>query len=62
MKRTIAKLKFPLFDFYRKLKDLLRASVLCRDMKEMNVVWRRVEDLVKDGIIEGFECLINRTM
>jgi hypothetical protein len=37
----------------RKLKDMLRASVLCRNMDEIQSVWRAVEELQEDGILEG---------
>ena len=42
----------------RKLKDMLRASVLCRSMDEIRSVWHAVEELQEDGILEGTHMLV----
>ena len=38
---------------HRKLKDMLRGSIVCRNMDEICSVWRIVEGLEANGILEG---------
>jgi hypothetical protein len=36
----------------RKLKDMLRGSILCRDMSEINTVWKELERLEGQGVLQ----------
>ena len=44
--------------FARQLKDLLRASILCRNMSEIKSVWRALERLEEEGILIGENALL----
>ena len=38
---------------HSKLKDLLRASILCLNLEEVGRVWRALETLQAQGIVKG---------
>ena len=50
-KRAREKMVLEYYGEARRLKDMLRGSILCKDMVEMRRVWESLQELERQGIL-----------